>query len=169
MGLHGRWHMCVYAWVCVHVFFFSAPRGCPSCQSCSVCAALWTEACSGRNLGRHSAPLKSFAQTRQSGTKARVQGNTRACAVVWSVYMTESDTDRGEAHWDVQSLVLLSFPSEVISIACCSYLWSWVMDLSGAEIWVSWQKVPALLFCVCVYSKCLCISPSRWMQQMVCR
>lgn len=47
--------------VCVYMCFFPpAPpsRGCPSCQSCSVCVALWTEACSGRNLGRHSSPTE---------------------------------------------------------------------------------------------------------------
>lgn len=143
--------------LCVHcVFFLSAPEGCPSCQSYSVCAALWTEACSGRNLGRHSAPLKSFAQTRQSGTKARVQRNTRACAAV-RVCLTElvRESKREERRTGTCGHRLRCFGVQVISIAYCNYcnLWSRVM----AEIWVSWQTVALVVLCVHV---CACLRTS---------
>lgn len=151
------WYACVYVCLCVHcVFFLSAPEGCPSCQSYSVCAALWTEACSGRNLGRHSAPLKSFAQTRQSGTKARVQRNTRACAAV-RVCLTElvRESKREERRTGTCGHRLRCFGVQVISIAYCNYcnLWSRVM----AEIWVSWQTVALVVLCVHV---CACLRTS---------
>lgn len=67
--------------MCVHVFLFPAPpeavlavspaQSVRLCELKPVVGGIWAGA---------PAPLKSFAQTRQSGTKARVQRNTRACA-----------------------------------------------------------------------------------------
>lgn len=144
MGLHGQW--CV----CVCVYFVPAPRGCPSCQSCSVCAALWTEACSGRNLGRHSAPLKSFSQTRQSGTRARVQRKTSEQHVLRRerVCMTESVrvTDRGQKEWDAQLLALVfwiaqqkSFPS--LAKVTSEVVWGippWLISGWVGQKWLSY-------------------------------
>ena len=164
--------VCVCVCVCAHMLFPSTPRGCPSCQSCSVCTALWTEACSGRNLGRHSAPLKSFAQTRHSGTKARVHRNTWACAVAWAC-VTEwvGVTDRGEKKWYVQSLALLFWRTAGTRETSCARFTAvtaevvWWISPRMKSGWVDSKTVCR----ECVYSKRWGLSPPRWTQQMVCR
>ena len=137
---------CVRVWVCTYGFSppLEAVLAVSPAQSVRLCEL---KPVVGGISGRHSAPLKSFSQTRQSGAKARVKRNTGACAAAW-VCVTESvrSTGRGQKDWDVHPLALLflssekSFPSLTFKTA----LKRRVLDSSMAELWVSWQEVGAL-------------------------